>query len=151
MASLSRELIGVTGRRYLFKELIQDRPHVGRVWLATCEYRFPSIQAQTDDCSRSGSEKFVLKDIPKNMFSNFNELIRPRLREHPNIRLPSDTIRDQRIFAYRYLTADFLALVKSQISLPTRKQVLRASLQGIAELHDRDIVHLGKQFSLMLL
>ncbi|KAI1200349.1 kinase domain-containing protein [Nemania serpens] len=125
MASLSRELIGVTGRRYLFKELIQERPHVGRVWLAT-----------------SGNEKFVLKDIPKNIFSNFNEIVKPRLREHPNIRLPSDTIRDQRIFAYRYLTDDFLSLVKKQISLRARKQILSATLRGIAELHDRDIVHL---------
>ncbi|KAI0908726.1 kinase domain-containing protein [Ustulina deusta] len=125
MASLSGELIGVTGRRYLFKELIQERPHVGRVWLAT-----------------SGSEEFVLKDIPKSIFSNFNENIQPRLHEHPNIRLPSDTIRDQRIFAYRYLTDDFLSLVKKQISLRARKQILKASLRGIAELHDRDIVHL---------
>ncbi|KAI1165544.1 kinase domain-containing protein [Nemania serpens] len=125
MTSLPRELIGVTGRRYLFKKLIQERRHAGRVWLAT-----------------SGGEKFVLKDIPKSVFSNFNENIKPRLREHPNIRLPSDTIRDQRIFAYRYLTDDFLSLVKKNISLRARKQILRASLRGIAELHDRDIVHL---------
>ena len=25
-----------------------------------------------------------------------------------------------------------------------RKQILKASLQGIAELHDREVVHLGK-------
>ncbi|KAI1113051.1 kinase domain-containing protein [Nemania sp. NC0429] len=126
MSSLPRELIGISGRRYLFKELIQERPYMGRVWLAT-----------------SGSEKYVLKDIPANIFSNFNEIIKPRLREHTNVRLPSDTIRDQRIFAYRYLTDDFLSLVKNkQISLRARKQILRASLQGIAELHGRDVVHL---------
>ncbi|KAI8945849.1 kinase domain-containing protein [Xylaria longipes] len=125
MVSTIGELVGVTGRRYIFKELLQERPRVGRVWLAT-----------------SGSEKFVLKDIPKNIFSNFNENIQPRLREHPNIRLPSDTIRDQRIFAYRYLTDDLLSLVKKQISRQARKQILKDGLRGIAELHDRDIVHL---------
>ncbi|KAI0479965.1 kinase domain-containing protein [Xylaria cf. heliscus] len=127
-ASAISELAGLTGRRYLFKELIQDRPHMGRLWLAT-----------------SGTEKFVLKDIPKDIFSNSNDDIRPRLREHLNIRLPSDTIRDQRIFVYRHFDDDFMSLVRKEISLRARKQILKASLQGLAELHDRDIVHLGKE------
>jgi serine/threonine protein kinase len=37
------------------------------------------------------------------------------------------------------LTDDFLSLVK--------KQILKAGLQGIVELHDRDIVHLGNKFA----
>ncbi|KAF1808533.1 kinase domain-containing protein [Eremomyces bilateralis CBS 781.70] len=125
MASTSSELVGAAGGRYFSKELIQERPHLGRVWLAT-----------------SGHDKFVLKDIPKDIFSGFNENIRPRLRENPYIRLPSDTILDQRIFVYRYLTDDFLSLVRKQIPMQARKQILKASLRGIAELHDRDIVHL---------
>lgn len=28
--------------------------------------------------------------------------------------------------------------------MQARKQILKASLRGIVELHDRDIVHLGK-------
>ncbi|KAI0545242.1 kinase domain-containing protein [Xylaria curta] len=125
MASAIGELIGVTGRRYMFKQLIQERPHVGRVWLAT-----------------SGNSNFVLKDIPTSIFSNFNEHIRPKLCDHPHIRLPSDTIKDQHIFVYKYLTDDFLSLVRKKTSLRARKQILKASLRGIAELHDRDIVHL---------
>ncbi|KAL1871815.1 hypothetical protein Plec18167_006965 [Paecilomyces lecythidis] len=35
MASLPGEFIGATGSRYRFKELLQQRPHFGRVWLAT--------------------------------------------------------------------------------------------------------------------
>jgi hypothetical protein len=38
MASTPSELIGAAGRRYLFKELIQERPYIGRVWLATSEH-----------------------------------------------------------------------------------------------------------------
>ncbi|KAL3706307.1 hypothetical protein TMatcc_007317 [Talaromyces marneffei ATCC 18224] len=34
-------------------------------------------------------------------------------------------------------------LVKNQISTKARKQILKASLRGIAELHSHDIVHLG--------
>ena len=85
----------------------------------------------------------MLKDIPKDIFSNFNEGIRPRLRENRYIRLPSDTIPNQRIYVYKYLTDDFLNLVRKKIPVQARKQILKASLRGIAELHDRDIVHLG--------
>ncbi|MCJ1254545.1 hypothetical protein MMC24_002360 [Lignoscripta atroalba] len=125
MASTSSELIGTAGHRYLFKELIQERPHLGRVWLAT-----------------SGQEKFVLKDIPKDIFSGFSENIWPRLRGSLYIRLPCDTILNQRIFVYKYLDDDFLKLVRKQIPMQARKQVLKATLQGISELHDRDVVHL---------
>ncbi|KAH8787984.1 kinase domain-containing protein [Diaporthe sp. PMI_573] len=122
---MATSLLGATGRRYIFKELIQERPHLGRVWLATC-----------------GHDKFILKDIPKEIYSSFNEGIRPRLREHENLRLPSDTIPSKCIFVYKYLTDDFLSLAKQQLPTADRKQVLKACLQGIAELHDQDIVHL---------
>jgi len=36
-ASSSLEKIGATGRRYHFKELIQERPIIGRVWIATSD------------------------------------------------------------------------------------------------------------------
>ncbi len=77
------------------------------------------------------------------MYAHFNEDIRPQLRESRYIRLPCDTISDQRIFVYKYLTDDFLRLVKKDISLRARKLILKASLRGIAELHDRHVVHLG--------
>ncbi|KAF4628091.1 hypothetical protein G7Y89_g10060 [Cudoniella acicularis] len=37
MASAPTELVGAAGSRYRFMELIQERPHLGRVWLATFE------------------------------------------------------------------------------------------------------------------
>ncbi|DAA79010.1 TPA_exp: Uncharacterized protein A8136_2795 [Trichophyton benhamiae CBS 112371] len=125
MALPSSEVIGSLGRRYIFKQLIQERPHLGRVWLAT-----------------SGQENFVLKDIPEAIFSSFNEDIRPRLRESPFLRLPCDTIPNQRTFVYKYLDDDLLSLVRKQLPVQARKQILKASLRGIAELHSHDIVHL---------
>ena len=133
MASIPGELIGAPGRRYLFRELIQERDYLGRVWLATSDY--------------PRQDKFILKDIPKDIFSNFNETIWPRLRNSIFARLPVDTIPQQRILVYRYLTDDFLRLVKKQISMQARRQILKASLQGIAELHDQDVVHLGDLIS----
>ena len=84
-----------------------------------------------------------MKDIPQNMFSAFNENILPRLPRAPRIRLPLDTIPDQRIFVYEYLNDDILSLVRNQIPMRARKEILKATLQGIADMHDHDIVHLG--------
>ncbi|OBT99768.1 hypothetical protein VE01_02000 [Pseudogymnoascus verrucosus] len=125
LASVPNELVGAAGRRYQFKELLQERPLLGRVWLAT-----------------SGQDQYILKDIPEDIISNFNEKIRPQLRDSPYIRLPLDTIPDQRVLIYKYLTDDFLSLVRKKISMRAREKILRDSLQGIAELHDHEIVHL---------
>ncbi|RAK96387.1 putative calcium/calmodulin dependent protein kinase [Aspergillus ibericus CBS 121593] len=125
MASVANEYIGASGSVYRFKELLQERAPLGRVWLAI-----------------SGKDPFVLKDIPKDIFDNFHERIQPQLQKSPYIRLPCDIIPGERILVYRYLNEDFLDLVKKGIALRARKQILKASLRGIAELHDRDVVHL---------
>ncbi|KAJ0420974.1 kinase-like domain-containing protein [Aspergillus carlsbadensis] len=71
-----------------------------------------------------------------------NQDIWPHLPNSPNIRLPWDTVPGQRVLVYKYLSHDFLSLVKDNISLQARKQILKNSLLGLAELHDRHIVHL---------
>ncbi|PKY01354.1 putative calcium/calmodulin dependent protein kinase [Aspergillus campestris IBT 28561] len=125
MASARKELIGTTGRRYEFKSLIQERPHLGRVWLA-----------------KSGPAQFILKDVPEDIFSNFNERIQPQLNKSPYIRLPHDAIPGERVLVYKYLKDDFLDLVRREIPMRARKKILKASLLGIAELHDKNVVHL---------
>jgi hypothetical protein len=100
---------------------------------------------------RSGGNRFILKDIPPSIHAAFRENIQPRLPHTPRIRIPLDTIPDRDILVYRYLTEDFLSLAKKQIPIQARKQILKTSLQGIAELHDRDIVHLGKLRAIQLL
>jgi hypothetical protein len=77
------------------------------------------------------------------MFSDFSEDIWPQIRESPCVRSPWDTIPGQHIFVYKYLTDDFLSLVKKQIPMQARRQILKASLQGITELHDQNVIHLG--------
>lgn len=86
----------------------------------------------------------MLKDIPEAIFSNFNDLIKPHLKDSPYIRLPCDSIPNQRIFVYEYMTDDLLSLIRKGVSMKARGQILKAGLRGIAELHSRDVVHLGK-------
>jgi hypothetical protein len=42
------------------------------------------------------------------------------------------------------MSDDLLTPMRNGISIKARKQILKASLKGIAELHSHDIVHLGK-------
>ncbi|WPH03102.1 kinase domain-containing protein [Acrodontium crateriforme] len=119
------DYVGASGLTYHFKELIQQRPHLGGVWIAE---------------TRTG--QFLLKDVPKSYFQNFNEDIRPRLSEHPNLRLPVDVVPKQHIFIYNYLSHDFLSLVRSSLPAQARKRILYETLIGLKELHERDIVHL---------
>ncbi|GAB1739782.1 hypothetical protein NU219Hw_g4719t1 [Hortaea werneckii] len=122
-----RELVGATDRRYRFKALLQSRPFLGNVWVAT-----------------NGHREYVLKDIPEHIHDHFNQEIRPQLQYgSPNrLRLPIDTIPQQRIFVYEHLESDFLNLLRQRPSLDARRRILRTSLEAIADLHKRDIVHL---------
>lgn len=97
--------------------------------------------------SRSGQDKFVLKDIPKNILANFQQRILPCLREDasPLLRLPVDSFPDRNTLAYQFLTEDFLQLVRQNISMRNRWRILKACAQAIADLHDRDVVHLGME------
>ncbi|KAF2272284.1 uncharacterized protein EI97DRAFT_485056 [Westerdykella ornata] len=99
VASATKGLVGATGRRYIFKQLIQVRQHVVRVRLATPDHPLhPHHSTQ---------------HIPRQLHT-----------------------------CIQYLTDDFLSLVRKQIPMHARKQILKGSLRGIVELHDRDIVHL---------
>lgn len=87
-----------------------------------------------------------MKDIQQSIYKNFEEILQSRLRQHPQLRFPSETIPDQRIYAYKCLENSFLTLVKEKhISIEARKQILKASLEGIAELHDHNVVHISNR------
>ncbi|OJJ67249.1 hypothetical protein ASPBRDRAFT_59233 [Aspergillus brasiliensis CBS 101740] len=133
LAESAPNYVGATGSYYRFRSMIQKRPYMGRVWLAV-----------------SGQDKYILKDIPRDIYDNFIEDIRPRWCKSDNIRLPCDSISGQRIFVYKYMTDDFLSLGKRGISTRAQKQFLNSSLFGIAELHEQQVVHLGRCIKGML-
>jgi hypothetical protein len=86
----------------------------------------------------------VLKDIRKNIFDAFESTLRLQIRVSRYLRLPFDTIPEESTYVYRFLADDFLDLVKKQIPMKARKEILKASLQGLVDLHSCDVVHLGK-------
>jgi hypothetical protein len=145
MAASLANYTGATGRSYAFKQLIQERPQVGRVWLARSDrHPSPFMLMIWLSIHRSDEQSFVLKDIPENIFEAFETGTRAQIKPSPHLRLPIDNIPGQRIFVYRFLNEDFLTLVKNQIPLEGRKEILKASLQGLDDLHAQDVVHLGE-------
>lgn len=95
--------------------------------------------------SRCEQQSFVLKEIPEDIDSNFHDRVWPRLRQNPSalLRLPLDAIPGRHVFVYRYVKRDLLRLVREKVSMRARRRILTATLRAIADLHDRDIVHLG--------
>ncbi|RMZ80302.1 hypothetical protein DV738_g2801, partial [Chaetothyriales sp. CBS 135597] len=73
-------------------------------------------------------------------FEYQQELQKP-LASYPNLRTVIDTIPDFELFVYHFLATDLLQLGQKPLSLETRRGILRSALTGLAELHDRGIVH----------
>ncbi|KAL1305388.1 hypothetical protein AAFC00_002281 [Neodothiora populina] len=110
------DMTGSTGRHYHFKELIQEREDFGRVWLAT---------------TGSGQDHNILKDVPKNIFTNSKENVQPRLPHSPHIRGPVDHIPQENILVYKYLTDDFYFLIKKQINVRVKRRILKAAFKEL--------------------
>lgn len=94
---------------------------------------------------RSGHDQFVLKDVSPNILANFDRRIFPLLRERASrlLRLPVDRVPDRHTLVYEYLTDDLFQLVRKGFSMQDRRRILTASARAIADLHERDVVHLG--------
>lgn len=61
-----------------------------------------------------------------------------------NVRGIEDAIPDKSMSVFKYLRSHLLGLVQRRnLSLDVTKAILKQGLLGIAEMHDRDIVHLG--------
>lgn len=58
-----------------------------------------------------------------------------------------DTIPDFELLVYPFLSGDLLQLSKRPLTEGKRKQILRNALNGLAELHDRGIIHTGESYA----
>lgn len=86
--------------------------------------------------------KFVLKEIPSKSFT-IRSGIYERLGSSPYVRGLEDVVPEHSIFVFKYLNQNLLQMVSSDIPVATIKTVLKHSLQGIAAMHAKDIVHTG--------
>ena len=133
---------GRSGRQYGIERALQDKGRLlSRVFLATYVPTRASTGFQLN-YYRSGDERFILKEIPRNNYKSRLEIYR-RLGSYPYVRGLEDTCPDQSIFVFKYLKENLLGLVQKNLPITTTKNILRDALRGLAAMHDKDIVHNG--------
>lgn len=144
LSRVSKEYVGKSGRAYKIEKVLQEEEEFPprRVYLAT----WVSILARVNLLivfHSANDHKFILKYIHE---INYNDLqhINDKLRNGvDHVRLSQDTVPEQSMFVFEYFTDHLLHLAQKDLPIETRKKILKDALQGIAELHDHDIVHTG--------
>lgn len=71
--------------------------------------------------------------------------IQKQLSQCLNIRTVVDSVLETEVFFYPFLDGDLLRFSQRSLSRETRKSILRSALQGLVEMHAKDMVHNGKQ------
>lgn len=66
------------------------------------------------------------------------------LSASPNVRAVVDTIKELEVFIYPFLSADLLHLSQKTLPKETRRDILRYALRGLADMHDKNVLHNGK-------
>lgn len=92
--------------------------------------------------SSNESRNYVLKEIPQDL--EIRASIYHRIGRHPNVRALIDTVPDRRMFVFRHLNENLLGFVQRDLSLKLIERILKCALQGLAALHEQDLVHNGK-------
>ncbi|DAA76433.1 TPA_exp: Uncharacterized protein A8136_0747 [Trichophyton benhamiae CBS 112371] len=122
MASVGTRIVGKFGSRYVIERLLQEKKTLDiRIYLAN-----------------NGTEKFIIKHVHD--FDYYHDIYR-RISSSPCLRLLHDTVPDQSIFVYEYLTDHLLNMAKKDIPIMVTKRILRDALCGLKGLHDHNIVH----------
>ena len=67
-----------------------------------------------------------------------------RLATCPNVRSVVDTVSDLDLFIYPFLAGDLLHLSQVILSREMKIYTLRCALHGLADMHERDVLHNGK-------
>lgn len=109
--------------------------------MLSCQTRKTYVQADRSTYRSNETERYVVKEIPQDF--NIREDIYQRIGYLPHVRTPSDSLPTRRMFIFPYLNENLLQLVQKDLPLPFLKSVLKRALQGLAMLHERDIVHNG--------
>ncbi|EFR00767.1 serine/threonine protein kinase [Nannizzia gypsea CBS 118893] len=115
---------GKSGRDYKIEKTLQEETFPPlRVCLAT-----------------AGDQKFILKYIHPVNFEDLQDL-NNRLLGATHVRIPQDVLPGRSMFVFEYFTGHLLRIAQYDLPLEMTKRILKDALRGLAELHDRDIVH----------
>ncbi|KAK4097705.1 kinase-like protein [Parathielavia hyrcaniae] len=87
----------------------------------------------------STGKTFILETLLDSF--DYQKSLQQPLSSSPNLRAFIDTISEESMFVYEFLPEDLFQLSKRPLAYGTRKNILKRALEGLAELHDRGILH----------
>ncbi|KAF2278015.1 kinase-like protein [Westerdykella ornata] len=119
--SIGAALRGHSGRTYSVQEILTER-------------RGPLL------CVYRARRKLHYQNMIPGEFEYQQNLQKP-LASCPHLRTVDDTIPDFELFVYHFLNGDLLQISQKTLSKETRRSILRSAFTGLAELHDRGIIH----------
>ncbi|KAI1773453.1 kinase-like protein [Hypoxylon cercidicola] len=122
---LGKTVCGDSGQTYTIEEVLLDRKEGSRF------------------VYRAGSQKksYVLKYSTTGYFEYSRKLMMETLKSVPHIRPLVDTKASLEMLIYPYLNAHLLDFAQRKLSLAARRRIVKETLEGLAGMHDRDVIH----------
>ncbi|TKW55713.1 Serine/threonine-protein kinase ATG1t [Colletotrichum tanaceti] len=90
--------------------------------------------------ARAGLQGFIVKDILPDDFQ-YQQRLQHSVACSPNVRRAIDHAAEQHLFIYPYLSHSLLQLGQRNLRQDAKKRILKAALMGLADLHDKHILH----------
>ncbi|KLU92481.1 serine/threonine protein kinase [Magnaporthiopsis poae ATCC 64411] len=113
-------LDSTSGKSYVIDDVLSERPIAGRL---CCD-----------------GKQYVLKDAVPDGFE-YNLALQKRVAQSAHVRALVDSIPDRHIFVFPHLETTLLDVQVGSLSPAAKKTILRDTLKGLVEMHDKNIFH----------
>ncbi|KAK4204497.1 kinase-like domain-containing protein [Triangularia verruculosa] len=123
--AVGEELRGKSGIAYRIEEVLAERQEP-----LLCVYRASDNQAKS----------YIVKNLLPGHFE-YRYQLQQGLTSCPNLRIMADAIPEHQILIYPFLDDTLLRVCQKELSTDVRKGMIKSALTGLAELHDRLVVH----------
>lgn len=118
-----------------------------------CVYRARCVLSAADSVTKpeflllvsAEGNDFIVKNVIPDVFE-YQQDLQKGLALCANLRTMVDTVPKFELFVYHFMTGNLLQVSAMSLSKSTRKSILRCALRGLADLHDRSIIHTGKSY-----
>lgn len=138
------ELQSDSGQTYKIEEVLVDRRKpLLCVYRARSVYRETHYSLLTPTMGSAERRNYIVKNMTKGEF-DYQLSLQKSLSALPNVRKVIDTVKDLGMLIYPLLSGDLFHLSQKNLSEKTRRYILQKALQGLADMHDKDVLHNGK-------
>ncbi|KAI5926593.1 kinase-like protein [Camillea tinctor] len=111
---------------YVIGEVLKERPVAGKIW---CVYR-----------ATHEGKQFIIKDTNPFDF-DYRVSLQKHVERSPHVRTAVDSIPERHMFVFPYLEKCLIDVDIDALSSVTKKAIIRDALTGLADLHDKKILH----------